>query len=378
MTTMPKWRLYRDGLGTLVGMIFGAGVFALPYSFSQAGIFWGSVHFFIAMFFMLVLHLMYGEVAFLTDGQHRFTGYVRKFLGRNAEFLALFTTFFGYYGALLAYGILGGIFLKVFIPQFSVAGLSLAFFVVSALFSLFRFERIGTINFYLTIPIFIFIFYLLGLSWPSIRFENFMVGSSSNWFLPYGVWLFSLGGFASLPEARDIMRDSSLADFRKVIMWSLIISAVVYWVFVLSVLGVSGAFTSEDALAGLAGVIGRPALAAGSLIGLIAVFTSYLAIAADLKNIFVFDYNFRPWHGWFFTVLVAPILFFLGFNQLVSVLSFVGTIGLGVLGIFVIEMSRRLHLVFPEHRHRLLGPKAWLYWILLIGLIAGVILEILG
>ena len=373
---MSKLKLYRDGLGTLVGMIFGAGVFALPYSFSQAGVFWGSAHFFIAMFFMLVLHLMYGEVAFLTDGQHRFTGYVRKFLGRKAEVLAFFSTIFGYYGALLVYGILGGIFLKVFVPQISVAGLTLLFFVVSAVFGLFRFERIGTINFYLTIPIFIFIFYLLGLSFPLMRFENFLVGSSGNWFLPYGVWLFSLGGFAALPEARDIMRGSSLKDFRRVIIWSIVVSAVVYWLFVFSILGVSGSLTSEDALTGLAGAIGRPALLAGSLIGLIAVFTSYLAIVADLKSILVYDYGFKSFIGWFASVLPAPVLFFLGLTQLVPILGFVGVVGLGILGIFVLEMSRRLHLHFPEHKHLLLGPKKWLYWILVTGLVAGVILEI--
>ena len=49
-----------------------------------------------------------------------------------------------------------------------------------------------------------------------MRFENFLAGSSDSWFLPYGIWLFALGGFSSLPEARDIMRGASLADFKKV------------------------------------------------------------------------------------------------------------------------------------------------------------------
>jgi len=373
---MNKFRLYRNGLGTLVGMIFGAGVFALPYSFAKAGVIWGVVHFVVAFFFMVVLHLMYGEVAYLTEGQHRFTGYVRKFLGRKAEFLAFFTTVLSYYGALLVYGILGGIFLSTFVDTLSVFQYTLIFFGLGALFSLFNFEKIGALNFYLTIPIFVFIVYLFGLSLPEMRFENFLAGSSDSWFLPYGIWLFALGGFSSLPEARDIMRGASLADFKKVILWSLTASAVVYFIFIVTVLGVSGSLTTEDALSGLAGPIGSSAVTIGSIIGFIAVFTSFIAIAADLKNIFVFDYGFQEWAGWVFTILPAPVIFIFGLNQLVDILGFVGAVGLGVLGIFVIEMARRLHKVFPEHRHNFLGPKPWVRWVLIFGLLGGVFLEV--
>lgn len=374
---MTKYKLYRDGLGTLVGMIFGAGIFALPYSFSQAGIFWGILHFAIALFLMIVLHLMYGEVAYLTDGQMRFTGYVRKFLGRKAEALAFLTTLFGYYGALLAYGILGGIFLGVFVPAVSVFKLGFLFFGASAIFSLFRFERIGTLNFYLTIPMFIFIFYLFGISFPAMRLENFFVGGAQSWFLPYGVWLFALAGFAAIPEARDIMRGATFKDFKNVIIWSLIASALVYLIFIVTVLGVSGSLTTEDALSGLVGTIGQEAILIGSLVGFLAVFTSYLAMATDLKNIFVFDYNYKPLTGWLIAVLPAPILFAFGFTELVRILGFVGAVGLGVLGIFVIEMAYRIHLVFPQHQH-IFSPKKWFRWALIVGLLAGVFLEIVN
>lgn len=373
---MSKFRLYRDGLGTLVGMIFGAGVFALPYSFAKAGVLWGVVHFLIAFFFMVVLHLMYGEVAYLTDGQHRFTGYVRKFLGRKAELLAFFTTILSYYGALLVYGILGGIFISTFADTLSVFQYTIIFFVLGAIFSMFDFKRIGTLNFYLTIPIFVFIVYLFGLSLPKIDLGNFLAGSSEYWFLPYGIWLFALGGFSSLPEARDIMRGASLADFKKVILWSLAVSAAVYFIFIITVLGVSGQATTEDALSGLLGPLGSSAIVIGSIIGFIAVFTSFIAIAADLKSIFVFDYSFQNWAAWVLTILPAPIIFLFGVNQLVVILSFVGAVGLGVFGIFVIEMARRLHKVFPNHEHNFLGPKPWVRWALIFGLLAGVFLEV--
>lgn len=373
---MSKWKLYRDGLGTLVGMIFGAGMFALPFVFSRAGIFWGILHFVVAMFFMVVLHLMYGEVAYLTDGQHRFTGYVRKFFGRGPEMFALIITVLSYYGTLLVYGLLGGIFLSTLFPNFTPALLTFVFFILAALLSLFRFERIGALNFYLTIPLFLFVFYLFGISLDSMRAENFLSGASFNWFLPYGVWLFALGGFAALPEARDIMKGATLLDFRRVIIWSLAISAFVYFVFIAAVWGVTGAGTTEDALSGLAGAIGLKALVLGSIIGFLAVFTSYLALAADFKGIFKFDYGFNALPSWVLTVLPAPLLYIFGFSDLVKILGLVGAIGLGVLGIFIIEMARRLHQKFPEHRHRLLGPRKWLRWILIAGLLAGVFLEL--
>ena len=375
---MNVFKRYRDGLGTLIGMIFGAGVFALPYSFAQAGVGWGIAHFGIAFFLMLVLHLMYGEVAYLTPGQHRFTGYVRKFLGRGAEVFAFLTTLFGYYGTLLVYGLLGGVFLSVFFPSVSVSALTIAFFIVASLASFARFEKIGAINFYLTIPIFLFVFYLFGISVasPSFRMENFVLGSRESWFLPYGIWIFALSGFSALPEARDLLRSSTLREFKKIITLSLVLSAFIYFVFIAAVLGVSGSTTTADAITGLSNGIGRVAVPVGALIGLIAVFTSYLALAADLIGIFMFDYKRTRRTAWLATIVPAVVIFALGATKLVPILKFVGAVGFGVLGIFIVEMARRLHRTLPRHQHILLSPRPFLRWLLVAGLVAGVVLEI--
>lgn len=106
-TKTAKINLYLKGAGLFVGMLFGAGVFALPYSILQAGVFWGAVYFIIALFLTIVSHLLYGEITFLTEGTHRFTGYARIHLGRFAKILALLSVLFGYYGTLLIYGLLG-------------------------------------------------------------------------------------------------------------------------------------------------------------------------------------------------------------------------------------------------------------------------------
>jgi amino acid permease len=203
-----------------------------------------------------------------------------------------------------------------------------------------------------------------------------LVGSSKSWFLPYGVWLFALGGFASIPEARDIMKGATLADFKKVIVWSLLLSSLFYLIFIAAVLGVSGAATTEDALTGLVGRNGHIVILIGSLIGLIAVFTSYIALAADLQNIYIFDYGRSRFFSWLLAALAAPVLFVSGLTGLSKVLEVTGAVGLGVFGIFVIEMANRFHRIYPEHRHALFGPKKWLRRILIVCLLAGVFLEI--
>lgn len=333
----------------MVGMIFGAGIFALPYSFSRAGLFWGVIHFVLAFSILLFLHFLYGEVAYYTKGKHRFTGYVEIFLGKSAKCFALITTIASYYGSLLVYGLLGGLFLFNIFGNSSSFKFSIIFFAIGAILSLFNFEKIASLNFFLTIPIFGFVFYLLFAAVPSIDVNdvnNFISDArpilNNDWFLPYGVWLFALGGFAVIPETRDIFSKSPIKSFRRVILTSLVVSALSYFLFVAVVWGVSGQFTTEDALSGMRPVLGDKAVLIGSFIGFLAVFTSFLALANDAKNIFFYDYNIAHLRAWFLAVIPPVILFFLGAMDFVKILSIVGVFGLGTLGIFIIYMARSL------------------------------------
>ena len=101
-----------EGLGLLLGMIIGAGMFALPYSISKVGLFWGSVIFLVVLVLSILLHFLYAAIIYTTPGKHRVLGYMKAYLGPRASFIMAIFTFLGYYGAMLAYGILGGIFLK--------------------------------------------------------------------------------------------------------------------------------------------------------------------------------------------------------------------------------------------------------------------------
>ncbi|MEK7069717.1 MAG: aromatic amino acid transport family protein, partial [Patescibacteria group bacterium] len=331
------------------GLIIGAGVFALPYAFAKAGIFWGTIHLVFSVFVVYFLHQWYGEVSFYTKGKHRFVGYVEKYLGKKAKVFSAITTMGSYYFSLLVYAIMGGIFLANFTSLFNghtVEFMTLLFFATGGLMALFKVNKIAEINFYLTLPIFGFIIYLLFFSFPYIKAENFFANDNlllnKNWFLPYGVWLFSLTGFSAIPPTRDLFIDSDIKKFKRVISISLFLAIFAYILFVFSILGVSGSFATEDALSGIKAFMGVKVMAIGSIIGFLCVFTSFIALAADMKSMFRYDYKIPRFIAWLFVIIPPTALYLFKFDGLVNTLAITGSVGMGILGVFVVLMRHKM------------------------------------
>jgi amino acid permease len=370
-------KIYLKGIGLLVGMIFGAGVFALPFVIYKAGLFWGIFHFFLALLLMIFFHFLYGEIAYFSGEKKRFTGYAEILLGSRAKQLAFLITVFTDYGSLLVYGILGGIFLSNFF-NLSPFILSLAFLAGGGVLIFSHFEKIASLNFFLVLVIAGLVVFLFFNALPHIQISNFSFNDffrqifGGNWFLPYGIWIFALAGFSALPEARDIVSNSPIKAFKRIILISLLLCAVLYLIFIFTVIGLSGGKTTEDALGGLVNILGRPGILAGSILGFLAVFTSFIALGADLKNIFHYDFRFPKWLAWL-SVAVPPIILFLsGLKNFIGILGIIGAVGLGFFGILIILMARRL----PNRRN----DKRFLFfsWFFGILILAGIITAIIS
>jgi len=214
--------------------------------------------------------------------------------------------------------------------------------LAGAFLILLRLSKIGLLNFFLTLPLFGFVLYLFFVAWPVIKPANFQLFNNNNfWFLPFGVWLFSLTGFSIIPEVRDLFSRNSLKNFKKVVLFSILITALFYFIFVFSIIGAAGEKTSQDALSGLIPILGFKAVLAGSLLGLLAVFTSLLALAQDFKDIFRYDYKLPFWLSWILVVGPPIILFFSGFRNFISLINVIGIFGFGLSAIFIIFMFRK-------------------------------------
>ncbi len=348
-------RTYLKGIGLLVGLIFGAGIFVLPSAIAKAGMFWGVVHFAIAAFLVLIMHLLYAEIAYAVPGRHRLVGYVKLILGEKAGHLSFLMSIFSFYGSLLVYGVLGGIFLS---NIFSFLGyenaslfFSLVFFLIGGALLWLKSDKIAAINFYLVIPLLGFVVYLLFVCLPHIDLKNFYLFSpsgnawSENWFLPYGIWIFSLTGFSAIPEVRDLFSKLSFnpptGGLKSAILTSTLLVVVFYWLFIIGILGTSGSATTEDAFSGIVNTAGNKIIAIGSLIGFLAVFTSFLALGMDLRHTFQLDYKLNRFLSWLLVISPPIFLFYLGFHNLSAILSIVGSFGLGSVGLFIIFMARK-------------------------------------
>lgn len=345
-------RIHRElaSLGLLVGTIIGAGMFVLPFAAAQAGIIWAAIYLVGASVLMFFLHTLYGEAVYILDGNHRLPGYARMHLGRTASYLATFSLFFGFIAALLAYGVLGGEFLHVLARIGDVSYFVLGFFVLGALGLLLNLERIGWIAFLLTIPLVFFILVLAGIAYPHIRWEQIPLMNNAKWFLPYGIFLFAVSGVSTIPEIAQVLQKKQGRVFEKIVLLSGALVAFLYAIFIITVVGITGADTSTEAVEGLVGELGASVVLIGALIGFLAVARAYLAIGLDFRNTLMYDFNVTKARAWALVVSLPVGLYLMGAKDLIDIISTAGGImgGLDAIVILLLAIHVRKHKTHPR------------------------------
>jgi amino acid permease len=370
-----KKRILR-AISTLSGTIIGVGFFSLPYVLSKVGIFTLTFYFLFLGSLVTLIHLLFGELAILTPDLKRLPGFAKFHLGNLAEKISLISTTFGTYGTLLAYLVIGSDFLKkLFSPSFSEGSLifPLFYFFFGSIFIFFGINPISRVEFLDSILFLLILILLFPLSGKFFKFENLFLNQKlkiSNFFLPYGPILFSLWGLSMVPEIEEILKEKK-EDLKKVIFVSILISAIFYLSFAILVAGISGTETSEDAISGLEKFFSKKILKLFYLFGTITTFTSFIAIGLTLEKVFWYDFKIDKNLSWFLTSLPPLTLFLVGFNKFLPIISFVGSVMLGIDGILVLLMY---HKKLKTQKSKV---KSLLVYFLILILLVGIVYEII-
>lgn len=360
---------------TLAGMIIGAGMFAIPFSFARAGFWLGAAELGLLSAVVLGLHLLYADIVLATPRFHRMPGYVRLYLGRSAAAIAWCTSLFGIAGTLLAYMIVDTLFLRMIIPVVpdgAATGIILGLAAVVGIITFFPLKKEAAINGILTIFEIAFMVALPLLVIRHVSVVNLAGIHGEHLFLPFGVLLFALSGGSVIPDVITLL-GRNRRKVRAVIIAGSLIPAALYFFFAYAVVGVTGSATSEEAIAGLQRALGGNIAFWASIAGFLAVFTSYVTLSANFQAMLRLDMGMPRRVAWFAASVVPVALYFAGFRDFIVIIGVVGIFAFGIDGALFFFMGRRV-----RRQQNIRSPLASLTGsIILAVILVGVIAELL-
>lgn len=358
---------------TLTGTIIGAGILGLPYVFAQSGFFVGLSWLIVLGIILGYVMLCLGEVTLRTRAKHQLPGYAERYLGKWGEWIMFFAVVFGIYSALLAYLIGEGSSLsRIFTGGDSYAiYFAFGFWLLMTLFLREGLKGLKKIETWGVLIIIGLILIIVVWYFPQVNFDNLNGFDSSLFFLPFGVVLFALMGFTSIPELRLEIKGKE-KKFRKAILIGALIPVFLYALFSFVFVGVLGSEVPEVATLGFGNMV--------VLLGIFTMLTSYFVLSFSLKDIFDLDLDLKEYDFILVSLLPLAIYFVLYFFNMLSfagILGIGGVISGGLAGILILMMAKKAKKLGdrePEYS----VPINW-FVVLLLSLvfIGGIVVEVL-
>ena len=349
---------YLRAISMLVGMAIGVGIFGVPYVIAKSGAAIGAVYFVILGAIVIFTHLIYGEAILRTKGQHRLAGLAQIYLGKWWKRLAITVSALGLYAVIIAYIIVGGQFLKILVSPFFGGALifyQIIFWVAMALIILRGLRTIVFSELLLTVLLVGALLFITVLSLTKFNSLNFSGFDAKEFFVPYGIILFSITASAAVPEVLEVMgRDKKRA--KSAIFWGSLISIALMAVFAFAVLGALGGSVSKESVESLGALFGSWVLYIGAFFGLFAVATSFLPLALYSKEQFKFDFKCNGALSWFLACGVPFLVFLLGTKDFIKIISFSGAVFSGFeafLVIWIYSRAKKIGQRQPEYAIRL-------------------------
>ena len=320
---------------TLTGTTIGAGILGLPYVFSQAGFFVGVFWLVFLGAIMIFINLCLGEVTLRTKTIHQLPGYAGKYLGKWGKRIMFFAFVFGIYAALLAYLIgEGQSFSKLFFGNLNYSFyFALGFWAVMTMLLREGLRGLKRVEFWGVLAIIGIIMAMFLWFFTSINVNNLNYYDVSNLFLPFGVILFSLLGFAAIPELRREIKNHEKL-FKKAVIVGTLIPVVLYFIFTMIFVGVLGKNVDQISTLSFGNFI--------IVLGIFTMLTSYFVLSFVLRDIFIYDLRKRNLSFFFASVFPLLLYLFVTFFNLadfVKILGIGGVVSGGLTGILILLMN---------------------------------------
>ncbi|MBI2664979.1 GerAB/ArcD/ProY family transporter [Candidatus Woesearchaeota archaeon] len=325
----------------LVGTTIGAGVLGLPYVVAKSGAAIGVGHIIIIGLAVILLNLYVGEIVLRTKEKHQLTGYAGQYLGRNGKRLMALSMILLNYGALTAYIIGVGVALSSILPISSLTG-SMLFFIPAAAIVYLGLKAVAESESVLTSAVIVLVVSISAIALISESFqpEKLAAIDLSKIALPFGVVLFAFAGAIAIPEMSEELGKKK-KWLKKAIILGGLAPLIIYTLFAIAVVGVTGSETSQIATVKLGEALGRNVLIAGNLFAIFAMSTSFLTIGLAMKEMYSYDYKLNSKHAWLLACGIPIAAFLLGVKEFILVIGIAGAIAGGLQGIMIVLMHAK-------------------------------------
>lgn len=360
---------------TLVGTIIGAGLFAVPGVYMRLGLGRGVALTVFLGAMLTFLSLMVAEAILRTKGKMRLPGMVRLYLHPALGTLQAMSAMIGFWGALLAYLLLGGSFLATLFSSSLALPLwvwQLGFYGACAAVVIAGIALVGKMEFWITSALILVCLLFLARLAPHADIAHLSFDPQTDFFSQYGILLFALYGSSAIANVRELLvhRERELPS---TILCGGFVATVLTALFGAAVFAVSGAGTTDDAINGLVPYIGHAAITLGAVLGLLAVSTSFFSAGLYLRDLFRLDYRLSPVWAAVAALGMPLVLFFLGVQQFLPILGFVGSL-FGMTDTILIcrayVVSRKAGERVPEFTLRLPTWGVWVFLLLFVSMAA--------
>lgn len=337
-----------SGIATYTGTVIGAGIFALPFVIAGAGLWPGIFLLVLVGGLMLLTNLMLGELMLCTKEHHQLSGLAGYFLGAWGKRLMAVSMFVGIYGALVAYtigigqslaSVFGGFWIWWSVFFFVVAA-SILYGNVRALKQSENYLAVAKLALFLAV---VAVLFTSRLDFSGVQAVNWVFLVQS-----FGVVLFAFLGTAAVPEI-ELEYHKHRHLLRKSLLIGGYIPVLVYVVFGVGVVGVTGISTTEVATVGLSAALPWANWVFNGFAA-VAMITAFLGLGFALKDNYEYDFGVPHFWAWFLTLSVPVLMILLGARSFVQAIGLAGAVGGGLAGVLVMLMHGRNGNRKPEYR----------------------------
>lgn len=327
--------------GIVVATTIGAGMFALPYVFKEAGWLTSVFYLIILSSLVAVAHYFYWRVLEKAQGEYRLVKLSADVLGKLGFKIAFIAVVGGLFLVLVIYLLLGARFLKLIFPPLNFNLALIVFWFLSSLFLLFKEKRIAWLEFGAVI---LMISAVVLTFLDTFKIDVFRGIPPINWenlFLPFGAILFSLTAWTAVGPVYNLGKNI-ISDAEKIFAvfgGGVFLAAAFYFLFVVGILGSATEITPDT----LSGLVNWPLWKMTFLgfLGAFAVWTSYLPIGLEIRNSFEKDLTWPKVVSLGLVLFLPLLLIFLGIDNFLKVIELAGGLFLDVQYLLIFLVSRR-------------------------------------